>query len=227
MPTRNPAALVVRKTEFLNSRSGRIGSAARFSCAAKSASSADAQRRTRRRSATSSSGYSVPPQTVPSRIAVTPATSSPAPRKSILCSTRRKGSRKHDGGHDKRDDAERDVDVEAPAPGEVLGEQAADRRSGDARDREHRHAVGLVLASVARREDVAGDRHRERHDPAGAEALDGAAGDQLDHRVREPGQHRSDEEDADRASGRRSSCRRGRRACRRAASSSSRRAGRR
>ena len=98
---------------------------------------------------------------------------------------------------DQRDDADRHVDVEDPAPGELLDEDAAEQRADDARHAEHRAEQALVAAALAGRDDVADDRLGADHQPAAAEALDGAEGDQLDHGVAEPRQDRADQEDHD------------------------------
>ena len=67
---------------------------------------------------------------------------------------------------------------------------------------EHRQAEdgaeeALVLAPLRRREDVADDRQRDREQRAGAEALDAAGTDELPHLLRQAGQQRADQEDAD------------------------------
>ena len=103
-----------------------------------------------------------------------------------------------------RDDADRHVDEEHPAPAgdpEDLvgaGEEAADQRADQARDAEDGEEVALVFRSLARREHVAHDRERHRHQTAGTEALDGAEDGELDHRGREAREDRADDEDDDR-----------------------------
>ena len=62
----------------------------------------------------------------------------------------------------------------------------------------HDHEVAHVLAALAGRDDLAERGHRADDQAAGAEALDGAEGDQLRHRVRQAGQRRPDQEDDDR-----------------------------
>ena len=84
------------------------------------------------------------------------------------------------------------VDVEDPAPGELLDEDAAEQRPDDARDAEHRAEQPLVAAALAGRDDVADDRLRADHQPAAAEPLHGPERDQLDHALAEPGEHRAD-----------------------------------
>ena len=100
--------------------------------------------------------------------------------------------------HHERDGADRQVDVEDPAPGEVVDEEAAEQRPDDRRDAEDAAEVALVLAALARRDDVADDGERRHHQAAGAEALQRAERDQLAHVLREAAEHRADEEDHDR-----------------------------
>ena len=91
-----------------------------------------------------------------------------------------------DGRDDEEgDDPDREVDVEDPAPGEVLGEQPAEQRTGDAGDAEHRAEVAHVASSLAGAHDVSDDRLGSYHESAGPHALDGPEGDQLGHRMRE------------------------------------------
>ena len=71
------------------------------------------------------------------------------------------------------------------------GEQAADQRADDARDAEHGEEVALVLGALARGEDVAHDRERQRHEAAGAEALERAEARRAVHRGREAGERSS------------------------------------
>ena len=93
----------------------------------------------------------------------------------------------HGGGQDQqRQAAERQVDVERPAPGEVVGDEAADQRAGDHRDRHDAGDHALVAAPLAGRHQVTDDRHHADHQAAGAEALHGAEADQLDHAVAGP-----------------------------------------
>ena len=66
------------------------------------------------------------------------------------------------------------VDVEDPAPREVVDEEAAEQRPGDRRDAEHRADQAHVAAALPRRDDVGDDRLRADHEPAGADALDRA-----------------------------------------------------
>jgi hypothetical protein len=52
-------------------------------------------------------------------------------------------------------------------------------------DSECAREVALVAAALARRHDVGDDRLRHRAQPAAAEALDEASGDELRHRLGE------------------------------------------
>ena len=101
--------------------------------------------------------------------------------------------------HDEhRDHADRHVHVEDPAPREGLDEEAAEQRAGDAGDREHGADQAHVAAAVARRDDLGDDRLRADHQPARAEALQRAEGDQLAHRLAQARQQRAGQEDQDR-----------------------------
>ena len=97
--------------------------------------------------------------------------------------------------HGQRDQAEREVDVEDPPPGEVVDEETAQQRACDDRDPEDGAEEPLVAAAVARRDEIADDGHREHEQPAAAEALHGAEGDQLRHGLRQTAQRRAGEED--------------------------------
>ncbi|CRQ48515.1 hypothetical protein PAERUG_E15_London_28_01_14_03632 [Pseudomonas aeruginosa] len=89
-----------------------------------------------------------------------------------------------------REKADRQVDPEYPAPRQVLGEQAAEHRAGDAGDGVHAAEVTLVAAALARRDDVADDRLAHRHQPARADPLQHSRQHQLAHALREPAKQR-------------------------------------
>ena len=110
----------------------------------------------------------------------------------------RVGQVEHDARDDQRHGADGEVHVEHPAPRQLVDEEAAQERADHARQREHGAHVALVAAALAGRDDVADDRHRERHQAAGADALQAAERDQLDHALREAGQRRSEQEHDDR-----------------------------
>ncbi len=114
----------------------------------------------------------------------------------------------HPGGQDHQGQAaERQVDVERPAPRQVVGDEAADQRAGDHRDRHDAGDHALVAAPLAGRHQVTDDRHDADHQAAGAEALHGPERDELDHAVAGTAEHRgaghsaergADQEDNDR-----------------------------
>src|SRR6266540_310593 len=81
----------------------------------------------------------------------------------------------------------------------MVGEEAAEEGSGDACEHEDHLDVALVTAALARRDDVRDDRHRERHQAAGAQPLKRAEGDQLAERLRGARERRTGEEYSDRA----------------------------
>ena len=97
-----------------------------------------------------------------------------------------------------RQRADRQVDVEDPAPRQVVGEHAAEQRPGHAGDHEDHLDVALVAPTLARGHDLGDDRHRERHQPAGAQALEGAEADQLGEVLSGAAQRRTGEEHGDR-----------------------------
>src|SRR5207247_7809539 len=103
-----------------------------------------------------------------------------------------------DRDHGQRDDPDRQVDVEDPAPAEVVHEEPAEERPDDRREAEHGAEVALVLAPLARRDDVPDDRERDDDQPARAEALQRTEPDQPGHALREPAERGADEEDPDR-----------------------------
>ncbi|HKG64504.1 MAG TPA: hypothetical protein VKB28_10605, partial [Solirubrobacteraceae bacterium] len=72
--------------------------------------------------------------------------------------------------------------------------------SGPATEETPKTAPGAgVPPPLARRDDVADRRLCTHHQPASAEPLDRAEGDQLRHPLREPAQRRADQEDHQRA----------------------------
>jgi hypothetical protein len=104
----------------------------------------------------------------------------------------------HGPDHGDREDADREVDVEDPAPREVVDEEAAEQRPGDGRDPERRTEEALVAAAVARRDEIPDDGHCDHHQPPAAEPLDPTEHDQLGHALRRATQRRAGEEDDDR-----------------------------
>ena len=80
----------------------------------------------------------------------------------------------HDGDGDR---ADRHVDVEDPAPRELVDKEAAEQRTGDGCDGEHGADQPHVAPALARRDDVGDDRLGADHEAAGADALQGAEAD--------------------------------------------------
>ena len=101
-------------------------------------------------------------------------------------------------GDEQGREADRDVQPEDPAPARAVGEEAAEQGAGDAGDAEHCAEHALVLAALPRRDDVADDRQRQRHEATAAEALHGTPTDEHRHRRRGASDHRADQEDDDR-----------------------------
>ncbi len=94
-------------------------------------------------------------------------------------------------------ESERDVHEEDPAPGDVVGEDPAQRRPDERRDAPDAGDVALHLGPLGHRVDVADDRHPDRLDRAGAKPLDQPERDQSRHAPREPTQYRADHEQPD------------------------------
>ena len=94
--------------------------------------------------------------------------------------------------------AQRQVDVEDPAPGELIDDEAAEQRADHRREAEDAAEEALIAAALARRHDVADDGDGGDDEAAAAEALDDAEGDQLGQVLRQAAQRRADEEDDDR-----------------------------
>jgi hypothetical protein len=95
------------------------------------------------------------------------------------------------------EEAERQVDVEDPAPRQMLGEQSAGQWSEHGRGAERGTEVAHVAAQLAGADDVGAHRHRDRQQAAGAHALDGPERDELVERLRDPGQRRTGDEHHD------------------------------
>ena len=96
--------------------------------------------------------------------------------------------------NDERGDAERNVDEEDPAPGEMGGEEAADQRAGDAGDAKHRAEDALIAPTVAWRYHISDRRLGRHHQTASPEPLHRSESDQLGQVLREPAEDRADEE---------------------------------
>ena len=102
------------------------------------------------------------------------------------------------GGNDRRgQQPERKIQEEHPAPVQVVGHVSADQRPGDRRETPDAAEQRLRARPLGERVQLADDRHAERDDAAGAEALHGARQDQLHHRRRRAAEQRADEKDSD------------------------------
>ena len=105
--------------------------------------------------------------------------------------------RQEDGDQRDRGEADRTVDQEAPAPGEIVGKPAAERRADHRRD-DHRDAEqGEGLAPLRRRERSRQDRLRDRHHAAAGEALEEAEQEERVEIPRLRAQDRADAEEAE------------------------------
>jgi len=93
----------------------------------------------------------------------------------------------HHADHQQGQHTQRQVEEEDPPP-VVLGEVPAGQRAGHRGHREHAPEHALVLGAFPRADQVADDGERERHQPAGAQALDGAERDELPHLLARPGE---------------------------------------
>jgi hypothetical protein len=78
----------------------------------------------------------------------------------------------------RRQQAQRQVGQEQPAPVAVVDDEAADHRPADAGDREHGREVALVARPLPGRHQLADERLRQHHQAAAAQALQHARGDQ-------------------------------------------------
>lgn len=104
---------------------------------------------------------------------------------------------KHGAGDDQGEHPDGEVDVEHPPPRQMVHEEPADQRADHAGAGEHGAGAVLVAAPLPRRDEFADDGQRHRHQPARAESLHGAEGDQLAHGLGQPRHHRPGQEDDD------------------------------
>src|SRR5450756_3205258 len=101
------------------------------------------------------------------------------------------------GDHEEREDRKRNVDEEEPAPAEVLGDVSARRGPDDRSDTKGGAHHPLVLTALARRDDVANDGLRQRHDEAHPGALHETREHEEPEVRRQAGQCRADGEHDD------------------------------
>ena len=97
-------------------------------------------------------------------------------------------------GEQQRKNSDRNIDEENPAPGEVVGDPAAESRT-DRRRRDDRHSVdGECHAAFGGRKCIGQNRLLARLQSAAARALQNAADDQNGQIRRESAQERADRE---------------------------------
>ena len=82
------------------------------------------------------------------------------------------------------DERERQVGEEQPPPAHVRHDDAAEHRPADARGGEHGGEVALETRALARRHELADERLRQHHQPAAAQSLEHARGNELRQRLR-------------------------------------------
>jgi hypothetical protein len=184
-PTIKPTAQEIAKTRLANRRSGRIGSSATCSTAMNPASAASVPA-ARLSAAGEVQAIVFPPRLARRISAVSVAARSAAPAMSMLGRRQCARRAKRPADDDERDEAERQIDVEDPAPAQLLDEKPADQRAHHGREAEDAAKDALELATLARGEEIADHRHRGHDQPAAAEPLHGAEDDELRHRAAEP-----------------------------------------
>ena len=191
-----PIALVTLKILFWNSSSGRIGSAARLSTTRNRTRPEDAEHEQHdhlgrepgvRRAAEAREQHDRRQRGREQRRAEIVDPVGDGRRLAV----------EHGGDHEQGHRPDRQVDVEDPAPAQVVDEEAAEQRADDGRDAEDAAEEAGVAAALARRDDVADDGHRRHHQAAGAETLQRAEPDQLRHRLAGPAERGADQEEDD------------------------------
>ncbi|GBD19156.1 hypothetical protein HRbin27_01660 [bacterium HR27] len=100
-----------------------------------------------------------------------------------------------ESGGEQRQQADRHIDIENPAPAPVISDPPAEARSNDRAETEDGGKQPLPLPALGRREQIADDRDRDREERTAAETLQGTEQDELGHRLRHAGQCRANEED--------------------------------
>ena len=196
-PTMKLSTALMLNTFRLKRRSGRIGSAARYSATTKQPRKTTPPT-TRPMIVGEPQPYWVPPQLVARISPADPSEMNAIPR---VSKTGRPGGSGREQPDRQRDDHQRDrhVDVEDPLPRQVVGEEATEQRPEDRRSTENRADRALVLAPVTQRDDVGDHRGRGDGQTAAADALQCARPDQPGHRLRQPRQRGGDGEHDDAA----------------------------
>ena len=169
---RNSAPLATATARVRSSPNGTIGSAARRSRTS-SAPASTTVAAISESTCTESHAKRSPPQMHASISALVAPASSAAPETSSGRSGRSvSGAGQPQREPGEREDADRQVDEEHPAPARVVDQQAAEQRPDDRRDGERHRDVALVAPALAHRDQIAHGGHRQRHQPAGGHALD-------------------------------------------------------
>ena len=88
-------------------------------------------------------------------------------------------------GEEEGEQPERQIDPENQRPMQIMREQSAEQRAGDAGGDEDRREIGLVAPAFARADEIGDDRLRQRDQPAAAHSLQRAGADQQNHVGRE------------------------------------------
>ncbi|MNE19780.1 hypothetical protein D3C80_1128740 [compost metagenome] len=99
-------------------------------------------------------------------------------------------------GHQPGTQAQRQVDQEHPAPGQVFGHVTAEHRAGHAGHGIHAAEIALIPAALPWRHDVTDDRLAHRNHPAGPDALEDSRQYQLFHALCHAAEHRRQGEQA-------------------------------
>lgn len=101
-----------------------------------------------------------------------------------------------DHSHD-RDQTDGQVDKEGPAPGGMVGKDSSQKRSNDRRETKDGTDDTLVLATVAKRDQVGDDDHDRGHDTSGTNTSNTAGDNDPCHALSSTTERGSDEKHAD------------------------------
>src|SRR6185369_15104464 len=96
-----------------------------------------------------------------------------------------------------RDDSQRKIDVEDPAPGQVRRKVSTEQWTGDRSNSKSSAKDPLVSSAISRRNDVAHDCLRRDHQSATTETLNRTKQDQVSHGLTQTAQRRTDQENDD------------------------------
>jgi hypothetical protein len=110
----------------------------------------------------------------------------------------RRAQPKRAGDHGQRHEPERQIDVEDPAPGQLIDEEAAEQRPDQSRQAPNAAEQPLIAPPLARRNEIADHRDRRHHQAAAADPLHEAEGDELDHVAAQAASSRPRQEHHDR-----------------------------